>query len=93
VAGAAGFEHLHFRIGIRQDSQPTGQSVSNAYEIGSRSKCHEMAAFRSQGSGLRLRKLVTARGAVSCSEPSQSGTHYSDEGGNCELVEIAECDI
>jgi hypothetical protein len=25
----------------------TGQSVSNAYGIGSRSKCHEMAAFRS----------------------------------------------
>ena len=23
---------------------PTGQSVSNAYGIGSRSKCHEMAA-------------------------------------------------
>ena len=26
---------------------PTGQSVSNAYGIGSRSKCHEMGAFRS----------------------------------------------
>jgi hypothetical protein len=83
LAGAGGFEPLHFGIGIRQDSQPgrrdsnlcisksskrriwtvswspqavqwplhhsrcgsstpaapTGQSVSNAYGIGSRSKC------------------------------------------------------
>ncbi len=29
-----------------ESRRPTGQSVSNAYGIGSRSKCHEMARYR-----------------------------------------------
>src|SRR3954454_22200960 len=32
----------HARCGSSTPAAPTGQSVSNAYGIGSRSKCHEM---------------------------------------------------
>jgi uncharacterized membrane protein YeaQ/YmgE (transglycosylase-associated protein family) len=38
IAGAAGG-------GLDLGAAPTGQSESNAYGIGSRSKCREMAAF------------------------------------------------
>src|SRR4051812_40971416 len=37
----------HSRCGSSTPAAPTGRSVSNAYGIGSCSKWHEMAAFRS----------------------------------------------
>ena len=39
------FSRSDFEMQRFESRRPTGQSVSNAYGIGSRSKCHEMAAF------------------------------------------------
>jgi hypothetical protein len=46
LPGADSLGQIRIRCRGSNPAAPTGQSVSNAYGIGSRSKCHEMAAFR-----------------------------------------------